>query len=143
MPSLNIYPDFLDRTDPAFIFSFFFYSIYFLNLLPPCHFWHFFQPTSRCEVSQFASRPTVLPAARFLESLFGPLSPVARRLNRRRHLGPTTLSTQPVKYHRAARHFLTLWNITAATTTTVLPNAPAERRYCTAFVQLPRTRLND
>ncbi len=48
------------------------------------------------------------------ESLFSSFSPAARRLNRRRHLSPTTLSNMPVKYHSSAQHFQTLWNITAA-----------------------------
>lgn len=42
------------------------------------------------------------------ECLFSDFSPAVCRLNRRRHLSPTTLSTPLVKYHRAAQHFQTL-----------------------------------
>ncbi len=66
----------------------------------------FFYSPQWCEVSQFASRPMVIPAATFWCCS---LSPAACWFKRT----AITLSTPPAKCHRAAQHFQTLWNILA------------------------------
>lgn len=108
VPGLNICSNILDGTDPAF-----------------------------CEVSCFSNVPFLAPFFFIIlhrdvkcHSLlpgtwcFSALSVrAARRLNRRRRLSPTTLSTPPLKYHRTAHHVQTL---EYSSSSSVLPNRQVE-----------------